>query len=76
VPCAAGTPPDLVARILAKGMSEISGQYAYVENITVGAGPIDMDTAEKLLEGDHSILFNLGYCDDESGRPQNTMSMK
>lgn len=76
VPCAAGTPADLVARIVAKGMSEISGQQAYVENITAGAGPIDMDTADKLLADDHSILFNLGYCGDEGGRPQTTMSVK
>ena len=52
VPCAAGTPADLVARIVAKGMSEIPGQQAYVENITAGAGPMDMDTADKLLADD------------------------
>ena len=76
VPCAAGTPADLVARIVAKGMSEISGQQAYVENITADAGPIDMDTVDKLLADDHSILFNLGYCGDEGGKPQTTMSVK
>ena len=75
VPCAAGTPADLVARILAKGMSEISGQGAYVENIPAGAGPIHRDTADKLLADDHSILFNLGDCGDEGGRPQTTVSM-
>ena len=74
VPCAAGTPADLVARIVAKGLSE-SGQQAYVENITAGAGPIDMDTAGKLLADDHSILFNLD-CGDEGGRSQTTMSIK
>ena len=77
VPCAAGTPADLVARIVAKGMWENSGQQTYVENITAGAGPMDMDTADKLLGDDeHSILFNLGYCGDEGGRPQTTMSLK
>lgn len=76
VPCAAGTPADLVAHIIAKGMSETSGQQAYVENITAGAGPIDIDTAEKLLADGHSILFNLGDCGNENGRPQVTVSMK
>ena len=76
VPCAAGTPADLVAHIIAKGMSETSGLPAYVENITAGAGPIDIDTAEKLLADGHSILFNLGDCGNEDGRPQATVSMK
>ena len=75
VPCAAGTPADLVARILAEGMSQISGQAAFVENIPAGEGPIDMDTAHKLLPDDHSILFNLGDCGDEGGRPQTTASV-
>ena len=76
VPCATGTPADLVAHIIAKGMSETSGQQAYVENITAGAGPIDIDTAEKLLADGHSILFNLGDCGDGGGKPQTTMSLK
>jgi hypothetical protein len=74
VPCAAGTPGDLVARIIARAMSEIPGQRAYVENLTAGADPLDMDTADKLLADDHSILFNLGDCGDEGGIPQTTVS--
>jgi tripartite-type tricarboxylate transporter receptor subunit TctC len=62
VPCAVGSPPDLAARILAKEISEISGQQTYVENFTAGAEPIDLDVVNKLLADDRSVLFNL-HCD-------------
>ena len=62
VPCAVGSPPDLVARILAKEMSEISGQQTYVENVSAGAGPINMAVVNELLADGRSILFSL-HCD-------------
>jgi tripartite-type tricarboxylate transporter receptor subunit TctC len=63
VPCAVGSPPDLVARIFAKEMSEISGQQTYVENFTAGAEPIDMAVVNKLIADGRSVLFNLLHCD-------------
>lgn len=76
VPCAAGTPADLLARIVAKGMSENAGYQVQVENITAGSSPIDMDTADKLLADGQTILFNLANCGDEDKGPQTTISMK
>jgi tripartite-type tricarboxylate transporter receptor subunit TctC len=76
VPCAAGTPADLLARIVAKGMSENAGYEVQVENITAGSGPIDLDTIDKLLTDGQTIIFNLANCDDEDKGPQTTISKK
>jgi tripartite-type tricarboxylate transporter receptor subunit TctC len=62
VTCAVGSPTDLVARLVAKEMLEKTGQQAFVENFTAGAGSIGIDTAKKLLADDRSMLFNMGEC--------------
>ena len=63
VPCALDSSSDFVARLLAKEMLEKSGQHAFVENFTAGAGSIGTDSAKKLLADDRSMLFNMGECD-------------
>jgi tripartite-type tricarboxylate transporter receptor subunit TctC len=64
VPCAAGTPTDFVARLLAKEMLERSGQRVVVENFAAGAESIGIDTITKLLADSDSMLFNWGQCND------------
>jgi tripartite-type tricarboxylate transporter receptor subunit TctC len=59
-----GAACDFVARLLAKEMLEKSGQRAFVENFTAGAGSIGIDTAKKLLADDRSMLFNMGECNN------------
>jgi hypothetical protein len=45
-------------------MLEKSGQQAFVENFSAGAGSIGIDTAKKLLADDRSMLFNMGECNN------------
>jgi tripartite-type tricarboxylate transporter receptor subunit TctC len=65
VPCAVGTPADLVARIIANGMSENAGQKVHVENIPNLAGMTVTDMADNMLADGNTILFNLGDCGAE-----------
>ena len=57
VPCKAGSPNDLVARIVAQSLSERSGRKVIVENLATGS---DVPPDE------HSAVFNVLDCGDES----------
>jgi tripartite-type tricarboxylate transporter receptor subunit TctC len=69
VPCAAGTPADLLARHLAKSMQDDWGQHVFVENI-----PTATDRAGSFTRwpaDGRTIVFKLGGCgDEENALPQ------
>jgi tripartite-type tricarboxylate transporter receptor subunit TctC len=76
VPCAAGSPNDLMARIIARALSESSGQQVEVENITTGANNAGTDVTDSMLADGHTVLFKLSDCGDEDRTSQTTMTLK
>jgi tripartite-type tricarboxylate transporter receptor subunit TctC len=65
VPCKVGSPNDLMARIVAQSLSERSGRKVIVENLARGA---DVPPDE------HSAVFNVLDCVDESGPLETAMT--
>lgn len=54
---AAGGPGDIIARLMAKKLSESFGQQVYVENIVGGGGRIGIGAAAKARADGHTILM-------------------
>jgi tripartite-type tricarboxylate transporter receptor subunit TctC len=65
VPCATGTPADLLARHVARTMFDEWGQQVAVENIPTGGGNIGKDSAGEWLADGRTIVLNLGNCGNE-----------
>ncbi len=57
VPFAAGGPNDLVARLIAQGLSDRLGKQFYVENIGGAGGNVGTGQAARAAPDGHTILF-------------------
>jgi tripartite-type tricarboxylate transporter receptor subunit TctC len=65
VPCKAGSPNDLLARIVAQSLSERSGRNVIVENLA---------TATAMPPDEHSAVFKIFDCGDENEPPETAMT--
>lgn len=65
VPCAIGSPADLLARHVAANMLEEWDQLVQVENIPTGSGRVRNDSTGRWLADGRTIILNLGNCGNE-----------
>jgi tripartite-type tricarboxylate transporter receptor subunit TctC len=66
VPCAVGTPADLLARHVAKAMLQDWDQSVLVENLPGGIEGVRRGADGRPLADGRTIILNLGNCGDES----------
>jgi tripartite-type tricarboxylate transporter receptor subunit TctC len=65
VPCAVGTPADLLARGMASAIVEGRGQQVRVENIPGDAERAAAPAGDGGPADGRSVIFSLGSCGDE-----------